>query len=206
MDEKLGFRQRCPHKDSRPVYGETGEVSAEDFDPNGPWSWTSSGLPQRGRASWETWHQTHGESRKPRLQTLGAWTPWRQAAHWTRKLKQRRSRRLWTARSRTEWSKTFFVFLSFLIVLTDIGVVAHVTVTTKLPVLERLSCGRNIHRASVTGDASSSQETSTATHFQESEDAFQLASGKSMLHTLSCGTKKHHLHDLFGKTRLHEFS
>ena len=84
----------------------------------------------------------------------------------------------------------FFVyFLSFLIVLTDSGVVAHVTVTTKLPVPEHLSSRRNIHRANVTGEASSSQETGTATHFQESEDALQLASGRSMLHTLSCGTQ-----------------
>ena len=41
----------------------------------------------------------------------------------------------------------------------------------------------------VTREASSFQETRTARHFQDSEDAFQLASGRSTLHTLFCWTK-----------------
>ena len=171
------------------MYGETGEVSAEDFDPNGPWSWTNSRLPRRGRASWETWHQTHGEVKEATAADTKSVDALAAGGSVDAQAEAEAIEKAVDSTLSHGVVEYFFCFLSFLIVLTDSGVVAHVTVTTKLPVPERLSSGRNMHRENVTGDASSSQETGTATHFQESEDALQLASGRSMLHTLSCGTK-----------------
>ena len=60
------------------------------------------------------------------------------------------------------------VAVPVVVVLTDSGVVAHVPVITKLPVLDCLCSGRNIYRASVWGE--SLLETS-----KKNEHAFQPA-------------------------------
>ena len=80
----------------------------------------------------------------------------------------------------------------YLIMLKSSGVVAHVAVTTKLPMLDCLSSGCNICRANVWGreegggkPAPLKKKTRNARHLRENETAFQPACVTHDTHTES---------------------
>ena len=158
------------------MYGFTGEVSY--FDPNGPWSWTNSRLPRRGRASWETWHQTHGEVKEATAADTKSVDGGRRLMH---KLKHRRFECSVEGHASHGVVEYFFCFLSFLIVLTDSGRRWHMS-----------NYKTTSARASVFWAQHAPRKGSPPLKKQALvtlPTRCRVASGRSMLHTLSWGTK-----------------